>query len=131
MYMSQTIRTLVAQIHHPHEHIKPTTLTNAMKTCPFYTTLTRVNIFQLLLHGDSVHLYNHCTNLNITLIKHRSKIDISNAIQTLTTLLKHTPYNPNLQHVSFQTILLTTLHHYENFTYIPNTGPHVLVCHHH
>ena len=107
-------------MHHPHETIKPTTITNTMKTCPFCTTPPITTDLHPLLHGNSVHLHNHSTNQHIILTKQRSNTDIAHAIQVLTTLLRHAPYTASAQHTTFKTILLTALHHFDNSPFTPN-----------
>ena len=124
LYKLQTARTLVAHTHHPHEHIKPTTITNTMKTCSFCSTQTQNTALQPLIHGDSGHLHNHCTNAHITLTKHRSNVDISQAIRSLSTLLNNIPYPAPAQQATFRTTLLAGLHHFDNSTYTHPSGIH-------
>ena len=92
-----------------------------MKTFPLCTTPLHSAGLQPLLHGDSVHLHNHCTNQQTTLTKHRSNDDIAQAIQELYTLLSNTPYKTPARHTTFRTTLLTGLHNFDN-------SPYTLLC---
>ena len=93
-----------------------------MKTYPFCAPVSRSTGLQPLLHGDSVHLHNHYTDQHTTFTKYRSNVDIAHTIHTITTLLSNTPYIAHTHHATFQTTLLTALHHFDNSTYTSVSG---------
>ena len=118
--------------NHPHtscaypSHIRTNetrTVTNTMKTYRFYTNHICSNRLQLIINGASIHLHKYCTQLHITLTKHRLTIDIFNAIQTITTILEYAPYILHPKYTSFQTIILANLHYYDNSPYTYTTSP--------
>ena len=116
LYKDKHACTAAEKYHHPNPYtpFRATTVTDPMKICPFCAP--RSSASTLFLHGDSIHLHVHCTNVHIQHTQNRSNTDISTAIQNLGALLSHAPYPHNLGVDPFRTFLANLLHQYDDNT---------------
>ena len=126
-YKSQTARTLTVLIHRPYERIQSTTGANTIKTCLF-CDIVRCKIFlHPTIHEDIIHIHNHYTNPHIKLTKHRSMVDISNAIRMITDHLNHIPCTTHPSRPILWTTLLPSVHCYNQSTYPHLIGPPYII----
>ena len=91
-----------------------------MKVYPFYEG---TNAHTLLhLHGDSIHMYIHCSSPYLEQTHDVYNIDISLAPRHLGALFAHTPYLMPDDYVPFPTFLSSLLHQY-NYNTRHTTSP--------
>ena len=105
----------------PSTPLANTTVTEAMKICPFCDpTQPTTHHF---LHGDSIHLHVHCSNTHLQHIREQSNTDISTALLHLGLLFTHSPYPHTLGCAPFRTFLGTLLHQYDDNTTLSSNIP--------
>ena len=116
LYKDKNARASTQTYHHPNPYtpLRENTVTDPMKICPFCSKGSPIS--DLFLHGDSIHLHIHCTNVHIQNTRTRSNTDISTAIKHLGALLSHAPYPHNLGVDPFRIFLGTLLHQYDDNT---------------
>ena len=116
LYKDKHTRAATQYYNHPDPYtpLRATTVADLMKICPFYAP--RSHTSTLFLHGDSIHLHVHCSNIHIQHTRTRSNTDISTALRHLGAFLSHAPYPHNLGDDPFRTILGALLRQYDDNT---------------
>ena len=92
-----------------------------MKICPFCAPRSPTS--NLFLHGDSIHLHVHCTNVYLYLTRTRSNTDISTALRHLGAHFSYIPYQHNLEVDPFRTLFVTLLLQYDDNTRCATVHP--------